>query len=94
MEGNAQVKVCFVGGQAVCADASCPAGEHCDTTANQCTFECRIDEDCGDAATCDARGSCIPGPPAGGGGCATGQPSGAFALLALVTAWVRRRRSS
>jgi MYXO-CTERM domain-containing protein len=84
-------------------NSDCPLGEYCDTNVGACTFDCRADDDCGGAGTCNSLGQCLDGEGDGGGGCcstsgATGgagdAPWGALGLAAMIgLALTRRRRS-
>jgi hypothetical protein len=48
-------------------NGDCPVGQFCETVAGVCTFECRMDDDCG-GGTCNSLGQCV-GTGDGGGGC-------------------------
>ncbi len=73
----------------------CPAGQFCDTAAGACTFECRVDEDCG-GGVCNSLGQCVGGSDGGGccqadgGGGETGPLIFGASILGLLV--VRRRR--
>jgi hypothetical protein len=91
--GSMTVKVCFEGAQppppptGCDTDDACPAGQHC--AAGECTFECRVPEDCGGGATCDARGTCVS--VGDDGGCRAGEsPSALWLLLGLASAFCLR----
>ena len=70
----------------------CPQGQFCEN--GSCTFECRMDDDCG-GGTCNSLGQCVGGEPDSGGCCqsdrggAVGFVMFGIAVLALV---LRRRR--
>jgi hypothetical protein len=101
--GSMPVKVCFSGaqpqpdaGDACSGDEACPAGQYC-TSMNACSFDCRLDDDCGGAATCDDRGRC-QGATGDGGGCGCrhgggdGRGASAIAVALAQLALTRRRR--
>ncbi len=83
-----------VGGNCT-GNPDCPAGQFCDTAIGSCTFECRVDPDCGGGA-CNSLGQCVGGDGSGGGCCRTDQGGGETAaifgagLLGLLV--LRRRR--
>jgi MYXO-CTERM domain-containing protein len=70
----------------------CPTGQFCES--GSCTFDCRMDDDCG-GGTCNSLGQCVGGESDGGGCCRTdrGGAVGAGLLgLAVLGLVLRRRR--
>ena len=88
-------------GGACTGNGDCAIGQYCDTANMSCTFDCRVDSDCGGGSDiCNSLGQCIDGP-GDGGGCGCRVSAGrrapvvaglAAALLALVVLRRRRRR--
>jgi len=75
-------------------NAQCPLGQHCDLGAQVCTFECRINDDCG-GGTCNSLGQCIAATGEGGGCGCRANDDGVFAgvwLVGLALLARRRRR--
>lgn len=73
------------------ANPDCPSGEFCDTAAGTCTFDCVIDEDCGEG-TCNSLGQCVGGTDDGGGCCGTSKdPRLALFGVGLLALILRRR---
>lgn len=75
------------------SNAQCPTGQFCDTAAGSCTFECRVDDDCG-GGSCNSLGQCVGGSD-GGGCCQTDRSGGELGVLVLglgVAALVLTRR--
>jgi MYXO-CTERM domain-containing protein len=84
-------------GGACNGNGECPTGQFCDLAAHACTFDCRVDDDCG-GGTCNSLGQCVGGG-GGGGCCRTDQGNGATggALLGvgvLGALLVLRRRKT
>jgi len=84
-------------GGACNGNGECPTGQFCNLDVHACTFECRIDDDCG-GGTCNSLGQCVGGS-GGGGCCRTDQGNGATggALLGvgvLGALLVLRRRKT
>lgn len=77
------------------SNAQCPLGQHCDLQLQACTFECRVDDDCG-SGSCNSLGQCIAATGDGGGcGCRTrddGPLAGVWLLLGFAFLARRRRR--
>jgi Cys-rich repeat protein len=82
-------------GQQCNTNVQCPAGQFCDTANHACTFECRMNSDCGDG-TCNSLGMCIADSGGGGGCCETdgggAQTGGVLLGLGAIVLLVRRRR--
>jgi hypothetical protein len=84
-----------VTGAACNGNPDCPAGQFCDLGVHHCTFECRVNADCGEG-TCNSLGQCVGGKS--GGGCCEidgGDAAGAAALTmgVLVISLRRRKRA-
>jgi MYXO-CTERM domain-containing protein len=80
-------------GAACNGNPDCPAGQYCDNGVHHCTFDCRMDSDCG-GGTCNSLGQCVGGKS---GGCAIdgGDAAGALAIgMAGVVFALRRRRAA
>jgi uncharacterized protein (TIGR03382 family) len=79
-------------GAACTSNVECPAGQFCDPAAHTCTFECRVNSDCGGNGTCNSLGQCLNGN--GGGCCQTdhGGPAAAALLGLGVLVLISRRR--
>ena len=84
------------GGEACDGNGDCAVGEYCDLEVHACTFDCRMDDDCGGAMACNSLGQCIAADGDGAAGCcSTGGGDGAvgaLVLAGLVGAAVARRR--
>jgi hypothetical protein len=83
------------GGGACSGNAECPVGQFCDTANGACTFECRVDDDCG-GGICNTLGQCVGGPE-GGGCCQSDAGRGELGMIVLGLGvvgfgFVRRRR--
>lgn len=77
-------------------DLGCPLGQYCSGQTRRCTFDCRIDADCGAHAFCGSVGRCVRAVD-GCSGCCVGEKTGAASAFALFVAAVamaisRRRK--
>ncbi len=79
--------------------SECPTGQYCDDS-DTCTYDCRVDYDCGDGMRCTSLGMC-EAVPDDGCGCEAGGTeapagpwtAGLFFLGALLLVRRRRRRN-
>jgi len=77
-------------GGACTGNAQCPGGQFCDLDHMSCTFDCRMDSDCGEG-TCNSLGQCIGVDGGGGCGCRSNGAPGVLGL-ALVLLLITRRK--
>jgi hypothetical protein len=79
-------------GGACTGNAQCAVGQYCDVAHMMCTFDCRMNADCGgNGATCNSLGQCLDGD-GGGCGCHANGTHGALGIALMMMLLLITRR--